>query len=407
LSSPAQPLSIAQRNYVILILMFAAFCSLVAMRITDPLLPAVANEFGMQAGSASRVISSFAIVYGIVLFFYGPLAERYGKLFVIGAGLVLSAIANIGVALSSSFENIVVWRGISGGATAGIIPLAMAWIGETVDYKERQPILARFLMGVMVGTIAAQVIGGIAADSGYWRIGFYLVAIFYMACWVMLFRSGAARSQHKDSADTYSNATTMEHFGNVLSKPWPRIVIGIAGLEGVIFYGALVFVPTFLHLQLSISLTFAGFIMTAFAIGGLLYASNAGYLVRQLGETGLVRIGGGVIGIAFIGLIFATTWWLAVITMFMAGFGLYMLHNTLQTQATQMTPESRGTAVTLFSCSIFLGQFVGVSGAGWMFDNFSMTSAFWVTVITMPLIGLVLGELLKHPRQQAETRHNR
>ena len=112
------------------------------MRVTDPLLPAVADEFGMQAGSASKVVSSFAIVYGVVQFLYGPLAERFGKLYVIGLGLVFSTIANVGVALSTSFENIVIWRGISGAATAGIIPLSMAWIGETVDYKERQPILA-------------------------------------------------------------------------------------------------------------------------------------------------------------------------------------------------------------------------------------------------------------------------
>lgn len=394
MSSPANSLPIAQRNGVILILMFAAFCSLVAMRVTDPLLPAVADEFGMQAGSASKVASSFAIVYGVVQFLYGPLAERFGKLYVIGLGLVFSTIANVGVALSTSFENIVIWRGISGGATAGIIPLSMAWIGETVDYKERQPILARYLTGVMLGTIAGQVIGGICADSGYWRAGFYLIAVFYLACWFLLFRSGAARSQHSMAADTYSKAKSLDHFFNVLSKPWPRIVIGMVGLEGIVFYGALVFIPTYLHLKLGVSLTSAGFIMTAFAVGGLLYASSAGKLVGHLGEKGLVRAGGILTGLSFLGMIFAQTWWLAAITILLMGLGLYMLHNTLQTHATQMTPESRGTAVTLFSCSIFLGQFIGVSGAGWLFDNFSMRSVFWISVICLPLIGLIFGQLL-------------
>lgn len=403
MSSPANSLPIAQRNGVIFILMFAAFCSMVAMRVTDPLLPAVADEFGMQAGSASKVVSSFAIVYGIVQFFYGPLAERFGKLYVIGLGLVFSTIANVGVALSTSFENIVIWRGISGAATAGIIPLSMAWIGETVDYKERQPILARYLMGVMVGTITAQVIGGICADSGYWRAGFYLIALFYLICWLFLFRSGAARSQHSMAADTYSKAKSLDHFVNVLSKPWPRIVIGMVGLEGIVFYGALVFIPTYLHLNLGVSLTSAGFIMTAFAVGGMLYASNAAYLVKRLGEIGLVRTGGLLIGLAFIGMILAPTWWLAVIAIFLIGLGLYMLHNTLQTHATQMTPESRGTAVTLFSSSIFFGQFIGVSGAGWMFDNFSMTSVFWVSAICLPIIGLLFGQLLKgHPHHQSK-----
>ena len=42
------------------------------------------------------------------------------------------------------------------------------------------------------------------------------------------------------------------------------------------------------------------------------------------------------------------------------GFGFYMLHNTLQVQATQMAPASRGTAVTLFACLLFFGQSTGV-----------------------------------------------
>ena len=37
-----------------------------------------------------------------------------------------------------------------------------------------------------------------------------------------------------------------------------------------------------------------------------------------------------------------------------------MLHATLQTQATQMTPERRGTAVAWFACLLFMGQSVGI-----------------------------------------------
>jgi predicted MFS family arabinose efflux permease len=44
----------------------------------------------------------------------------------------------------------------------------------------------------------------------------------------------------------------------------------------------------------------------------------------------------------------------------MTGLGFYMLHNTLQVQATQMAPAARGSAVTLFACSLFFGQSTGV-----------------------------------------------
>jgi hypothetical protein len=43
--------------------------------------------------------------------------------------------------------------------------------------------------------------------------------------------------------------------------------------------------------------------------------------------------------------------------------------NTLQTNATQMAPERRGTAVAAFACSFFLGQSVGVGVAGLVVDR--------------------------------------
>jgi predicted MFS family arabinose efflux permease len=54
-----------------------------------------------------------------------------------------------------------------------------------------------------------------------------------------------------------------------------------------------------------------------------------------------------------------------VLACFAMGLGFYMLHNTLQTNATQMAPERRGAAVSAFAFSYFLGQSVGVSAAGW------------------------------------------
>ena len=47
----------------------------------------------------------------------------------------------------------------------------------------------------------------------------------------------------------------------------------------------------------------------------------------------------------------------------MAGFGFFMFHNTLQLNATQMTPHARGTAVSLFACALFVGNAAGAASA--------------------------------------------
>ena len=62
--------------------------------------------------------------------------------------------------------------------------------------------------------------------------------------------------------------------------------------------------------------------------------------------------------------------WLAPPAIALIGLGFYMLHNTLQTNATQMAPEARGLAVSLFAFALFTGQSVGVALAAPVMDRY-------------------------------------
>ena len=63
-----------------------------------------------------------------------------------------------------------------------------------------------------------------------------------------------------------------------------------------------------------------------------------------------------------------------------------MLHNTLQTNATQMSPEARGTAVALFSCSLYLGQTIGVALAAPVVDRVGAPPMFIVAAVLLPAL---------------------
>ncbi|MDB5998483.1 MAG: hypothetical protein JWP52_182 [Rhizobacter sp.] len=52
-------------------------------------------------------------------------------------------------------------------------------------------------------------------------------------------------------------------------------------------------------------------------------------------------------------------WWLHALVMMLAGFTFYMVHNSLQTQATELAPSARGSAVALFAGGFFAGQGLG------------------------------------------------
>ena len=53
----------------------------------------------------------------------------------------------------------------------------------------------------------------------------------------------------------------------------------------------------------------------------------------------------------------------------MLGFGYIALHTTLQTRATELAPEARGTAVALFAFFLFVGGAIGSALFGPLVDH--------------------------------------
>ena len=108
--------------------------------------------------------------------------------------------------------------------------------------------------------------------------------------------------------------------------------------------------------------------------------------VALVGERGLAAGGGVVAMLAFLMLAVQPVWELAPLACVMLGFGYYMLHNTLQTNATQMLPQARGTAMAGFSAALYLGQSVGVAAAAPLVDRSGAVPVFWLVALLWPAL---------------------
>ena len=86
--------------------------------------------------------------------------------------------------------------------------------------------------------------------------------------------------------------------------------------------------------------------------------------------------------------------WTAGPVALLVGFGTYLFHNTLQTNATQMAPTARGTGVALFASCFFVGQAIGVSLAGLAFDHAGAAALLLPPALALPLAGIAFARAL-------------
>lgn len=390
--SQATPASV---HSTVLLLSVAAFFSGAAMRICDGLLPRLASDFAMTPGAVGGVIYMFSFAYGLSQLAFGPLGDRFGKARVVALALAGCTAMSVLAALSADFDLLLAARAGWGVAAAGIIPMAMAWIGDAVPYEERQPTLARFLVGTLTGMMAGQLLGGLFADASVgWRGAFALMALGYgaIACLLLL------RLRHIVAAPlTVGTGAGMflHQLRAVLRRPWSWRVLGAAMAEGLLLLGPLAFMPALLNQRFGLNLAAASGLIALYAVGGLAYALMARRIVAALGERRMVLLGGGLMGAGF------AAWWLSPLewtagpVALCVGFGAYLFHNTLQTNATQMAPEARGSAVAVFAFSLFVGQAIGVALAGLAFDHGSAAALLAVPALGLPVTGWMFARSLR------------
>lgn len=339
----------------------AAFVSGANLRLFDALLPTVARDFDVLPTTASVVITAFTLAYGLFQLVHGPLGDRAGKLRVVGFACLVAAAASLGCSFASSLEMLTAMRFATGIGAAAIVPLSLAWVGDNTPVEKLQATLGRFLGFILMGQILGPALGGALAEFVDWRRVFdVLAAVFLLVSVLLLAVDRHSRRPHA----ARKPASVADNYLRVLRDPWVRTVMLTVFLEGGLFYGAFSYTGAYLKERFDLSYLLIGTLLAGFGVGGVIYSILVRWLLARLGETGFVKIGGALLLACFIVLPLLPLWQATVPVFIVAGFGFYMFHNTLQTKATEMAPQARGTAIAVFAFALFMGQAGGVAACG-------------------------------------------
>ena len=383
----------------ITLLAVASFASQSMVRVSDSLLPQISTDMGVSVGAASIVVTAYALAHGSVQLVIGPVGDRFGKYPCIIAACAAATVLVLLCGLATSLSMLVAARLACGLAAGWIIPLAFAFLGDVIPYERRQQVLGTFLSGQILGQLFGQAAGGVLGDLFGWRrVFFFLAALFALATVALVIeflRNPITRAGHATA--TRSRGFVVDNL-TVLRSSWARAIIIIAFIESLFMFGGFAYVGADLHLRFGVNFAVVGLFVGAFAIGGLIYSLSVRRLVERLGQIGLVTGGGALLALAYATIAFAPHAYFAPFAITGIGLGYYMLHNTLQTNATQMTPEARGTAVGIFSAALYFGQTLGVAINAPIFDRFSAVPIFVVSGLGLFALGLWFAHVLRRRR---------
>ncbi len=362
----------------------AGFISMGTFRLTDPLLPAIANDFNATVGSVAQTVTAFTLGYGLLQLAYGPLGDRLGKLRVMSFALAFCSVATMGCAATESVASLAALRFLTGMTAGAMVPLSMAHIGDTVPYETRHATIGRYLGATIMGQIVGGSLAGMFAEFFGWRLVFVLFGAAGLIVAARLIRIAAGSAPPAPRAAGEHKVTLL----SLLALADARIVWGAVFLEGALVLGAVPYAGAYLRHAFGLDYFTIGLVLGSFGVGGLAFSVLVRRLIARLGERGMIATGGLLVAVSYGVLALAPAWPVFIPALALVGMGFFTMHSTLQLRSTELAPKARGMAMSGFAFSLFLGQGVGVYAISYLVDGPGYRAAYGLAAAGVALLAV-------------------
>jgi len=187
------------------IIAIATFAASLSARALDPVLPHIADEFGVSIATAASFSAVFAFTFAIIQPVLGAAADMFGKARLMIVCLVLLGLANILGAISTSFPLLFATRILAGIGSGGVFPVALGLTSDVVAPEKRQVAIGRTLAGSMTGNLLGASFSGVIGDFLGWRGVLAVLGLLVVAASVAVaagFRGAALTRAPKTSLST-------------------------------------------------------------------------------------------------------------------------------------------------------------------------------------------------------------
>jgi len=351
-----------------------------------PLLIPIAASFHLSLAAVSGAASLYYLAYGLMPPLYGVLSDRFGRVRVIRTALAGVAVADLLSALSPNLTALLVARFATGAIACGVFPTTLVYLADRFPFKVRQQAITNVLVFVALGTTAGTLGAGLTAHLLGWRYFFLIPGGIALA--VAFGLRGVP-----ESLVTRSSQNPLRQVAGVLRHGWALLLLALSVLVGAVMFGFVTYLAPALEAN-GQSPAIAGTVVATYGLSVLVCTRVFGYIARRI-PAALILAGGAamlVLGYLIAGAAQSVA---AILTASILAGGAYtFMQSTFQTWATDIVPEARGTATSLFATAIFAGAALATAGAAGLASANRYSSLFVIAaIVTLPV--LIAGSLAR------------
>ena len=356
------------------VLFFSIFAAITGVGIVVPLLPVYAHDLGAGGFYIGLIFGAFSLSRTFLLPYFGRRSDIHGRKPLIVAGLLAYALVSVAFVFSRNIEHLIIIRFFQGIASAMIMPVVQAYVGDITPPGREGLTMGLFNMSMFMGLSVGPLIGGVINDNFNLKISFICMGILAMGGFFLsLFMLPPVSAER-----------ILEQ--NRVPVPWKSLLKDreIAALFSFRFVYTLCigiiwgFMPVFADSEFSLSSTAIGIlVMLGVCVSGLL-TTPMGYVADRFNKRRMVILGGMISGLAVLSFYRADGFrdLFAANLIFGIGGGISMPALMAMAVIRGQSAKAMGSVMALLTMAHSCGMLIGALIGGLMMDMFQLRQAF-------------------------------
>ncbi len=348
-----------------LALFLSGFSTFSLLYCVQPLLPALAAAFRVDAAQSSLALSLSTGLLAISIVVAGIVSASLGRKAIMVVSLCAAAGFNLLAAAAPNWPLLLLARGLEGVALGGAPAIAMTYLAEEVHPDGLGFAMGLYVGGTALGGMAGRVLTGVAADLGGWRAAMTVIGLLGLAT-AAGFAALLPPSRNFERRAELGPGFHAKAFARHLSHP----ALPWLFATGFLVMGGFVTIYNYAGFRLTgpsyrLSQTQAGLIFTVYLVG-MAASSTAGGLADRFGRAPVLT-GGLVLFALGVALTLLEPLPLVIAGVALVTGGFFVAHAVASGWVGAVAQGEKGHAAALYLLAYYTGSSImgSLGGVCW------------------------------------------
>ena len=373
----------------LLVALIATVISFSTLYIPQPLLPLLAQEFGVSAGEAGLLMTVTMLPLALAPVFYGYFLQAIPARTMLMVALALLAINQICFVVAAEFWHLLLLRFLQGLLLPAIFTALMTYCSAMSPQGQVRKAMALYIGTTIIGGFLGRLAGGFFAGAIDWQMAFVIMGVLQLIPLALMFCIEA-------DADIDFTRLDVKSVSRVLKKPSYRYLFLALATLFFVFSGILNLSP--FHLKdiepditpLMIALLYLGYLM-----GSPISFYSVTFGRKFAHERTGLFIGLGVHLVGLIAMLFVAYQGMLIMMFFLAG-GFFLIHALLSGLANHLADEHRGVVNGIYVSIYYLSGALGSWLPGYLYEGLGWTTMLLIFIAILGICAWGISRFDKH-----------